>query len=274
MTELIAARRRVVVFVTLFLFVVALLTIQVRSSDRRQVGVLGTAVLTVLMPIQEGMVRIVDAAGRMWALYTEIGRLRVENARLRTQVDTMAQEMNRLREQAQAAQRLERLLQFRGQTIYRTIAARVITRDPTAWFDTMVVDRGARDGVARNAPVVTTDGVIGRVIEVTPTTSRVLLIADSRSALGVLVQRSREAGVIEGRGGMVLHLKYLSRTAPVQVGDVAVTSGLGGVFPRGLVVGRITRVIKEEGALLQEAEVQPTALLDRVEEVLLLLPQP
>ncbi len=274
MTELIAARRRVVVFVGLFIFVVALLTNQVRSADRREVGLLGTAVLTVLMPIQAGMVRIVDATVRLWELYTEIGRLRVENVRLRQQVEALSQEMSRLREQALAAQRLERLLQFRGQTPYRTAAARVIGRDPTRWFDTLVVDRGGRDGIRRNAPVVTTDGVVGRVIEVTPTTSRVLLIADSRSAVGVLVQQSREVGVVEGRGGMMLRLKYLSRTALVQVSDLVITSGLGGVFPRGLVVGRVVKVVKEEGALQQEAEVTPTVPLDRVEEVLVLLPQP
>ncbi len=273
MTELIAARRRFVVFVALFFFVVALLTNQVRSPDRRQVGPLGTAMLTVLMPIQAEMVRLVDATARLWALYTEIGRLRVENTRLHQQVDTMAQEMSRLREQALAAQRLERLLQFRGQIIYRTTAARVVGRTPTAWFNTMVVDRGAADGIHRNAPVITTDGVLGRVIEVTPTTSRVLLIADSRSAVGVLIQRSREAGLVEGRGGKLLHFKYLSGTTPVQVGDVVVTSGLGGVFPRGLIVGRVTKVVKEEGALLQEAEVEPAAPLDRVEEVLILLPK-
>lgn len=274
MTELLAARRRVLVFVGLFFAAAAVLTNQVRSPDRRQIGPLSAVVLAILMPVHTGMVRVVDAAEGMWTLYTEIGRLRVQNARLRQQVDTMRVEMTRLREQALATQRLERLLQFRGQTPYRTTAARVIGRDPTGWFNTLVVDRGARDGVSRNAPVATTEGVVGRVIEVTPTTARVLLIADSRSAVGVLIQGSRETGVVEGRGGMNLHLRYLSRSAPVQVGDVAVTSGLGGVFPRGLVVGRIVKIMKEEGGLLQGADVTPAAPLDRVEEVLVLLSPP
>jgi len=134
------------------------------------------------------------------------------------------------------------------------------------------VDRGTRDGVRRNAPVVTSDGVVGRVIEVTPTTARVLLVADSRSAVGVVVQRIRDLGVVEGRNERVLHLKYLSRTSDVQPGDVVVTSGQGGVFPKGLAVGRITRVVREEGELLLEAEVEPAAALDRLEEVLILLP--
>jgi len=120
---------------------------------------------------------------------------------------------------------------------------------------------------------VTADGVVGRVIEVTSGAARVLLIADSRSAVGVLVQRSRDLAVVEGRSGRTLHMKYLSRTTQVQSGDLVITSGQGGIFPGGLVVGRITRVVKEEGELMQEAEVEPAAALDRLEEVLILLPR-
>jgi len=273
MTELLLARRRVAVFLALFLFVVVLLTAQFRSPDQRAIGPLGTVVLAALLPIQAGMVRIAESAESVWEQFTEIGRLRVENARLRAQVDVRSREAAALREQAASARRLERLLALREQVAYRSLAARVITRDPSRWFTTLTVDRGGRDGVTRNSPVVTPDGVVGRVIEVTPTASRVLLIADSRSALGVLIQSSRDAGVVEGRGSGTLHLKYLSRAAVVKRGDMVVTSGLGGVFPRGLVVGRITSVTREEGALLQEAEVEPAAALGRLEEVLILLPR-
>lgn len=274
MLEVIAARRRVAVFIGLFLFTVALLTAQMRSVDRRQVGPIGTAALTLLLPVQAGMARVADAGTRWWRLYTEIGRLRQENVRLRTEVDRLSGDLTAAREQAIAARRLERLLEFRPQPGYRAVAARVTGRDPQRWFSTLLVDRGSRDRVQRNAPVVTAEGVIGRVIEVTPTAARVLLIADSRSALSVLVQQSREAGIVEGRGASMLHLKYLSRTAKVAAGDLIVTSGLGGVFPRGLIVGRILSVSRQSGALQQEAEVEPAASLARLEEVLILVPKP
>src|SRR2546426_2374100 len=166
MTELIAARRRMAIFLGLFLFIVVLLTSQARSPDRRQVGAIGTAVLTVLLPVQAGMARIADGAERMWELYTEIGRLRVENARLRGEVEALSRKMAELREQAASAQRLERLLELRSQTAYRSLAAHVVGRDVSRWFGTLLVDRGSRDGERRNAPVVTADGVVGRVIEV------------------------------------------------------------------------------------------------------------
>lgn len=273
MGELLLARRRIAIFLALFLFVLVLLSSQMRTADRRQVGAVGTALLTVLMPLQAGMVRVADAASGVWDTFAEIGRLRVENAQLRTQVENLNREIAELREQASSAERLERLLEFRRELTYRATAARVIGRDASRWFTTLVIDRGSRDGVSRNAPVVTPDGVVGRVIEVTPMASRVLLISDSRSAVGVLIQQSRDAGVVEGVGGFRLHLKYLSRAARINEGDLVVTSGLGGVFPRGLVVGRIANVIREEGELLQEAEVEPAAQLDRLEEMLILLPR-
>ena len=273
MSELLLARRRIAIFLVLVLFTLVLLSSQTRTADRREVGAVGTAILTVLLPVQAGMVRLADGIGQVWERFTEIGRLRVENARLRAQVDGLNREVAGLREAAAAAERLERLLQLRAQVNYHGVAARVIGRDPSRWFSTLVIDRGSRDGLARNAPVVTPDGVVGRVIEVTPFASRVLLIADARSAVGVLVQDSRDAAVVEGRGMERLHLKYLSRAARVEAGDLLVTSGLGGVFPRGLVVGRIISVVREEGALLQEAEVEPAAQLGRLEELLVLLPR-
>lgn len=273
MGELLLARRRIAVFLLLLLVALVLLTSQTRTADRREVGAVGTAVLTLLLPVQSGMVRVADGAGRAWARLAEIGRLRVENARLRARVQALEQDVAALREDAARVRQLERLLAFREAARHQGLAARITARDPSRWFATVLVDRGSRDGVTRNAPVVAPGGVVGRVIEVTPLAARVLLIADSRSAVGVVVQGSREAGVVEGRGGPLLHLRYLSRAAQVRAGDLVVTSGLGGVFPRGLVVGRIVKVVREEGELLQEAEVEPAAALDRLEDVLILLPR-
>jgi len=271
--ELLLARRRVAVFLVLLLLTLVLLSSQTRTADRRDAGVIGRVILTALWPVQAGMVRIADGLTQTWERFREIGRLRVENARLRAQVESLNREVAQLREAATAVDRLERLLGLRGQVSYRSVAARVVGRDPARWFSTVVVDRGSRDGVRSNAPVVTPEGVVGRIIEVTPFASRVLLIADSRSAVGVIVQNSRDPAVVEGRSMERLHLKYLSRAARVASGDLLITSGLGGVFPRGLVVGRIVTVEREEGALLQEAEVEPAARLDRLEELLILLPR-
>ncbi|MGH2348168.1 MAG: rod shape-determining protein MreC [bacterium] len=274
MTDLILARRRAVVFLTLCVLLLGLLTVQARSPDRRLIGPFGTAALTVLAPIQAGMAQAAQSAADTWDRYLEIGRLRSDNARLRQQVEELSRTVSVLREEALASRRLEQLLGLRQMAPGRTVAARVIARDPARWFSTVLIDRGARDGVERNDPVINADGVVGRVLEVTPTAARVLLISDSRSAVGATIQRSRDAGVVEGKGGAALQLSYVSREAAVRIGDLVVTSGLGGVFPRGLVIGKVGQVVREEGALLQGAVIQPAAPLDRLEELLVIVGTP
>ena len=271
MTDLILARRRMVVFLALCVLLLGLLTTQARSPDRRLAGPLGTAILAVLAPVQTGMAVAAQSAADAWSRYLAIGRLRVENVRLRAEVEELSRQVGSLREEALATRRLERLLAVRRSLPGRTLAARVVARDSARWFSTILIDRGTRDGLRRNDPVVSADGVVGRVIEATATSARVLLISDSRSAVGVLIQRSRYAGVIEGKGGGTVQLNYLSRAADVQDGDVLVTSGLGGVFPKGLVVGTVMHIVREEGALVQTAVVQPAAPLDRLEEVLVIV---
>lgn len=265
-------RPRTVLFILLLLAVLMLLTAQVRGADRRRVGPLGTGVLTLLAPLHTTMARGADALARAWALYREIGRLRVENARLREDVERLNQQVARLGETAAAAQRLEKLLGFREQIPYRAVSARVVGRDPANWFATILIDRGSTDGVVRNAPVVAAEGAVGRVIEVTPFTARVLLLADPRSAVSVLLQQSRDIGVAEGTGGDVLHLKYLSRAKSVQIGDPVVTSGQGGVFPQGIIVGRLEKLF-DTGKVFKEGVVRPSADLGHLEEILILVPE-
>src|SRR3970040_63452 len=194
-----SGRRRTIFFLVMLLAVLVLLTGEVRGEDRRSLGPLGTGVLTALWPLQTVMARVAASLSRSWQLYTEIGRLRVENARLREEVQRLTREVTRLRETAQAARRLETLLAFKLQTPFRVVAA--------------------------------------RVLETTLFTSRILLLSDPRSAVGVILQHSREIGVVEGNGQGDLQIKYLSRASAVRPGDIVITSGQGGLFPRGIAVG-------------------------------------
>jgi rod shape-determining protein MreC len=153
----------------------------------------------------------------------------------------------------------------------RAIGARVIGRDATQWFAVIVLDRGSQDGVRRNDTVVAAEGLVGRVLTVSATTSQVLLISDTRSAVGVILQQSREAGVVEGLGQASLRLKYVTRAREVPVGEVIVTSGQAGVFPRGLPVGTVASVTREQSAFHLEAVVRPAVALDQLEDVLILI---
>jgi rod shape-determining protein MreC len=265
-------RRRVMVFIALSLLALVVLTDQVRAPGQRRIGWLGAAVETAIAPLALALSRASDVVDREWAVVTQIGTLRSENARLTAEVARLREENARLRESAQEADRLRRLLGFKEPS-YRTVAARVIGRDPSHWFNTLVVDRGASDGVRRNDPVVTSEGLVGHVIETSGSWARVLLVLDPRSAVGVLVGRSRDAGVAEGQGQAVLHVKYLSRDADIRPGDAVVTAGLGEIYPPGLPVGQVVGVSRSEADLFQEALVRPSADLNHLEEMLILAAQ-
>jgi rod shape-determining protein MreC len=167
-------------------------------------------------------------------------------------------------------ERLRRLLGFAESQARRTVAARVIAEDAASWFRTIEIDRGYDDGVTEGLPVVDDAGLIGRVVRSTPHSSRVLLITDASSAVAVLVQDQRIRGVCRGQGG-ALALDFALLQDAIQVGDGVVTSGLGGVFPKGLVVGYVRSVQQEQFGLFQTVEVEPAVNFSHLEEVLVLL---
>ena len=266
-------RRRFITFVALCLLALGVLTDQVRVPGSRRIGWLGVAVETAIAPLATGLSRISDAVDRAWNFVAEIGRLRTENARLTGEVARLREENARLREAAQEATRLRGLLGFKDQP-YHTVAARVIGRDPSHWFSTLLVDRGPADGVRRKDPVITSGGLVGYVIETSGSWARVLLIQDPRSAVGVLVGQSRDAGVAEGQGRTVLRVKYLSRDATIRPGEEVETAGLGEIYPRGLPVGTVVGVSRTEADLFQEALVRPAADLTHLEEMVILVAGP
>ena len=263
--------RRLIVFLTLAVVSLALLTEQLRSPEHRRIGWAGDAVEFVLTPLATVLSRIGGTVSGAWSVLNEIGTLRTENTRLKAQVGRLREENARLRAAAMENSRLRILLGFKEQQPYRTVAARVVGRDPSDWFSTVLVDRGTLAGIRRNDPAVTSEGLVGHVIEVGLTWSRVLLLPDPRSAVGVLVVRSSEAGVVEGQGQLLLHVKYLARDADVQPGDEVVTSGLGPIYPRNLVVGTVVGVSHPSGDMFEEAVVKPSADLAHLAEMLIIV---
>lgn len=268
--DAVGRRRRFVVFVVLCILSLGVLTDQVRAPDKRRASWLAPAAEAVLTPLTAGLSRIGDKVGAARSMLTEIGTLHGENARLRLEVARLRADNAQLQEAAKEALRLRTLLAFKQQP-YRTVSARVIGRDPSHWFNTVLIDRGGGDGIRRNDPVVTSEGLVGRVIETAGSWARVLLLLDPRSAAGVLVGQSRDAGVAEGQGQPLLRVRYLSRDADIRAGDKVVTAGLGEIYPRGLPVGAVVSVSRTEADLFQEALVRPDADLRHLEEMLVLV---
>ncbi len=152
--------------------------------------------------------------------------------------------------------------------IKKKIFARVIGRSPSSWDRVLLIDKGSRDGMQINMFVLSDLALIGKIIEVGPSASKVLLITDPSSKVGVLIQRTRQEGVLFGGSLGQCRMKYISVDTKVEAGDVVQTAGLGGFFPKGLPIGTIERVWKEPGQIYQVAEVKPLSRLNRIEEVL------
>jgi len=197
---------------------------------------------------------------------------RVENERLTAENRQLQAELDQVREIRLANERLRRLLDFEENIALPALPAQVISEDASSWFRTVAIDKGSRDGLREGLPVVVADGVVGRIIRVASAQSRVLLITDASSAAAALVQKSRTRGVCRGQGEY-LTLDFALRRENVEVGDRIVTSGTGGVFPKGLVLGSVAAVDREDYGLFQGVRVTPAVDFSRLEEVLVLLPE-
>ena len=262
-------RRRLLVWGLLCVLALVILTAQTRAPDGRRIGWLGTALEAMLAPPAVALAKVSGVFADAWGFISEIGTLRTENQRLSAEVARLREENARLRPDAQENTRLRALLGFKQRLPYRALAGRVVGRDPSQWFSTVVVDRGASEGVMRDDPVITSDGVVGHVIETAGSWARVLLVADPRSAVSVVLDRSREVGVVVGQGRSDLKVTYLSREADVKAGDLVLTSGLGPIYPKGLPVGTVVSVSRT--TMFQEAVVHPTSDLGHLEDVLIVL---
>jgi rod shape-determining protein MreC len=179
-------------------------------------------------------------------------------------------ENHQLREAAAATQRLTALLQFKEQALPTMVAAQVIGRDSTNRYQSMILNKGESDGIQNDMGVITPSGVVGRVVKTTSATSVVLLVTDPNNAIAGLIQRTRDEGIVEGTPQGRAKLKYIPMLSAVKEGDQVVTSGLVGGFPRGLAIGTIMAIDREEGALFQIAELMPEVDVNHVEEVLVI----
>ena len=248
-----------------------LLTVQTRGGGTGRAGELVAIVLT---PVQSLLVRVHRGALGFWANYLDWKVARRENATLRGENEQLRVQALQAGETREENMRLRRLLVLRDRLPLATVAGEVIGREAGGWVRSLTVNRGRGDGIAQQTPVIMPDGLVGRVVQVHRSAAVIQLLNDPASAVAVMVRRTRTAGVAEGEPGGAVRLKFMARDGGgIQVGDLVVTSGLGGVFPKGLPVGRVAAVEDKGSALFHYALLVPVADFARVEEVLLLTGQ-
>lgn len=255
----------------LVLITLVILTLSV--GRERELTAPEKLVLEILAPAQKAVVKFVGVFIETGRRYVFLAETAQENIRLRAELARVKQEMVLYQQAYLANKRLRYLLEFKERSELPMIAAEVIAFDPSGWFKTIMVDKGSAEGVGRGMAVANADGVIGRIIEVSYHHSLILLLIDRSSGVDALVQRSRDRGILKGGVEGVCRLEFVVRNADVVAGDMIVTSGLAGAFPKGLILGQVSRIEMEQGGqgMFQVIEVAPAVDFDRLEEVLIVL---
>ncbi len=203
--------------------------------------------------------------GRLSQLRAEDEALREANIALRSQIVA-------LQEAQIENETLRRQLNFKSAAPnYELLSAEVIGHDPNNLLRYLIIDRGSADGISRSMPVLTAEGVVGRISEVSANSAQVMLITDPSSSISALIQRSRATGIVQGYPGDELVMRYIPQGDTVLPGDMVLTSGLGGNFPKRLVIGQVASVEKQDVAMFQEARLIPAVNLRDLEMVMVLL---
>jgi rod shape-determining protein MreC len=268
-------REAAVVGVTLLAAIIAL---RMSAKNPGEVSALDRGILRLVSPAQSAMSFVARGITGVAGRYMELTHVRGENETLVRENKKLRAELTEMRRLAEESGRYQRLLGLRDVTPAETIAARVIAVDASPYFRVARVEIDHGEGtVRRGMPVLTPEGVVGRINRVAGASSDVMLLVDPRSAIDVLVPRTGGRGILRGKSGengYRCSIEYLARGEPAREGDAVVTSGLGGAFPRNLAVGHVTRVIPGAVGLYQDVEVTPDVDFARLADVLVVVAPP
>jgi rod shape-determining protein MreC len=220
--------------------------------------------------VQQGTHAVLNGISGVWYGYINLVHVQQENEQLRTEIARLRGENNLLKEEGALAERLQAILDYKEIAPFNSVVAAVVGREPSHWYQTIIVNKGETDGVKVDMGVITPEGAVGKVIKTGPRHAQVLLMTDRNSAIAGVVQRTRDEGIVQGIEAGAIRLKYLPHFSEVAVGDVIVTSGLEGSFAKGIKIGEIEKVEKREHELFLQVTITPQIDFSKLEEVLII----
>jgi rod shape-determining protein MreC len=268
-------REAAVVAATLLAAIVAL---RMSAKNPGELSALDRGILRLVSPAQSAMSFFARGVTGVANRYADLMHIRAENDTLVRENKKLRAELTEMRRLAEDSGRYQRLLGLRDVTPAETVAARVVALDASPYFRVARVEIDRGEGtVRRGMPVLTPEGVVGRINRVSSKSSDVMMLVDPRSAIDVLVPRTGGRGILRGKSGengYRCSIEYLARGEPAKEGDAVVTSGLGGAFPRNLAVGHITKIIPGAVGLYQDVEVTPDVDFARLTDVLVVVAAP
>ncbi len=264
------SKRSRIVFGLLLVLSVTTLTFYYGESSN---GILHRAqryTVNMVVPLQSGFSRIVTPLRSAVQFVSSIGGLSSKNRRLTRENQRLKAEIAQLEQMKKENKRLRKLVGFKQETDFVTVPAHIIGKSSTDWQAVIILDKGRDDGVMKNMPVVVDGGLVGQVIDSSPKACRVQLITDQKSGVGVQIVETGDTGVLQGQIDGELRLSFISKEVKLTEGDRIVTSGLGGVFPKGIYVGTVQKVGKRAYSLFKEIKVKSAVEFSKLEDVLII----
>jgi rod shape-determining protein MreC len=258
----------IIIAATLLLLLLVILQNRSQQIDSR----FQSLILTIAYPAEVVGHTVSTTLKGWWESYVWLLEVQEENVLLREQVGQLQEELNRVRESAIQFERLRNQLEFASQNPSGKLFAEIISESTDGLYQIRLINRGSHHGVQRNFAVILQEGLVGRIQAVSPAQSQVQLVIDQRSRVPALIQRTRTRGLVFGMHSG-LELRQVSRRAEIEIGDRVISSGLGRMFPKGTLIGRVIAVRQEPHELFQSAILEPAVDFDRLEEVFVLLKQ-
>ncbi|MFZ9596333.1 MAG: rod shape-determining protein MreC [Bdellovibrionia bacterium] len=259
-------------YIVLFLFIlIPVIAIDTSTRAPRDYRFYDRAIVGLTSPIQMAISWSLEQIVSSYQNYIYLWHTHQDNLALLDENKKLLNSIEALKETQQENIRLRRLLKFEEKFNLQSVVARVIAKDVSTEFRSIRINRGELAGIKPNMAVVTDEGIVGRVLRTTRNTSDVVTILDLLSAVDAIDERSRARGVVEGLNDENCQLKYALRTDDIQVGDLLIASGLGGIFTKGMMIGMISKVSRKTFGITQEAEVKPSVDFTKLEEVLVVL---
>ncbi len=256
----------IIVFIAVNVIILSITSRREYASSRP-----GPIAIALVAPFQKMVTRSVQFVRDIWLDYFFLVSVAKENTELRLALKQSMQSNNQCYEVRQKNSQLRNMLNYQEKQSLNIAAAEVVGRDPSPWLKTIIIDKGKSDGVIRGLPVVVPEGIVGQVVDVSNRYAKVLMIIDQNSAVDALVQRTRARGVIKGESENRCLFKFALRKHDIKIGDTIISSGMDGVYPKGLTIGKVSQVIKRSAGIFQDVAVVPFVDFEKLEEVLVIL---
>jgi len=267
------SKKMVVIIGVIALIIVNFIILSLTSRNNHNSYGAERFAIPFVAPFQKAVTHTVVLFRNVWRHYFYLVATSQENVSLKQKLRQAEEKNMQLNEIVIANVRLRKLLNFRKNTKHSYLSAEVVGKDPSPWFKTIIIDKGRAEGVAKGFPVLIPEGIVGLVMTAAKHYAKVLFLIDPNSAVDAMVQRTRARGIIKGGTADVYQFKYVMRQHDVRVGDTVISSGLDGVYPKGVGIGRVLTVSKKNTGIFQEITVAASVDFEKLEEVFVLLNQ-